>query len=349
MAEITYLLGAGASCGALPIVNDMEGKIGEAIEWFSTTHTNLYPRFIINNGVRFKNSEIIKEEEEFNRIVADLTWLKEICNTSKNFSVDTYARKLDIAGKQDEYIKLKNVLSFYFTLEQRRNLPDVRYDNFWASILKSRKEFPNNIKIVSWNYDFQLELTYSDFFDHDSLKVSREVLNVSSQETELTQFGDPNKFGIFKLNGSATFNTNSIENRDINYLIDDFKKSPIEDFIPRLIEAYYSLCNKPRIYKNHLTFAWEHQTDNHFFNHLKESISNTEILVVIGYSFPFFNRDIDKLIFKECMYTRLKKVYFQAPDAEDLRERFLAINNRIDPDNLVLRKDIKQFTLPNEL
>ena len=98
-----------------------------------------------------------------------------------------------------------------------------------------------------------------------------------------------------------------------------------------------------------MSFAWEHQTESPFFNHLKAAVKNTEILVVIGYSFPFFNRDIDKLILKEFMGSSLKKVYFQAPDAEDLRERFLAINDRIDPTNLVLRKDIKQFTLPNEL
>jgi hypothetical protein len=49
------------------------------------------------------------------------------------------------------------------------------------------------------------------------------------------------------------------------------------------------------------------------------------------------------------MGNSLKKVYFQAPDAEDLRERFLAINDKLDPNNLILRKDIKQFTLPNEL
>ncbi|MEO8885976.1 MAG: hypothetical protein ABI367_07925, partial [Mucilaginibacter sp.] len=191
--------------------------------------------------------------------------------------------------------------------------------------------------------------TYSDFLDHDSLKVARETFNICSQETEVTQFRDPSKFGIFKLNCSATFNSNTFSNRDTSYLIDNFKTSEIEEFVPQLIGAYDKLCTNPRIYKNHLSFAWEHQTDNPFFNHLKESICNTEILVVIGYSFPFFNRDIDKLILNKFVGNNLKKVYFQAPDAEDLRERFLAINDSIHPSDLVLRKDIKQFTLPNEL
>ncbi|HEY5327110.1 MAG TPA: hypothetical protein VIJ27_08920 [Mucilaginibacter sp.] len=343
MAEITYLLGAGASYNALPVVDEMYKKIGEAIKWFRLEYNKAF-LFSVDGKI-----VIPKGHEKIQNVVSDLEWLQGICDTSRNFSVDTFARKLDLSGKREDYIKLKNILSLYFTLEQRRNLPDVRYDNFWASILKSRTEFPNNVKIISWNYDFQLELTYQDFFGHDSLKVAREALNVTSQETDFVDLPDPDKFGVFKLNGSATFNTNSIENRDTNYLIDKFKTSSIGDFIKGLVETYEKLCTTPRVNKNHLTFAWEHRIDNPFYKHLKESIKNTEILVTIGYSFPFFNRDIDKLILKDLMGKNLKKVYFQAPDAEDLRERFLAINDRIDPMNLVLRKDLKQFTLPNEL
>ena len=51
---------------------------------------------------------------------------------------------------------------------------------------------------------------------------------------------------------------------------------------------------------NLLTFAWESQNHQRFSNSLelsKEIIKGSEILVVIGYSFPFFNREIDKEIF----------------------------------------------------
>jgi hypothetical protein len=344
MAEITYLLGAGASYHCLPIVSEMRNKIGGAIKWFREEYNKAF-LFSIDGKI------VVPEgHEKIQNIISDLEWLQRICDTSRNFSVDTYARKLDLSGNTNDYIKLKNILSFYFTLEQKRNPPDVRYDNFWASILKSRQKFPNNIKILSWNYDFQLELTYADFLAYDSLKIARETLNISSQETEFIHLPDPGKFGIFKLNGSATFNTNSMENRDTTYFVDKFKTSSTSDFIISLTEAYEKLCSTPRVHINHLTFAWEHQTDNLFYRHLKESICNTEILVVIGYSFPFFNRDIDKLILKDFMGESLKKVYFQAPevDVEDIKERFLAINDRADL-QLVLRKDIKQFTLPNEL
>ena len=319
MAEITYLLGAGASYNALPVVDEMYQRIGDAKNWFNIAFRTIYPG-IDHNGEYNEPPEY----EKLKKIISDLEWLKEICNTSKNFSVDTFARKLNLSGKVKEYEKLKNILSFFFTIEQKRNPPDVRYDNFWASILKHKSRFPDNIKIISWNYDFQLELTYTDFLGIDSLKQARETLNIYSQETLERDFNDPKIFGIFKLNGSATYN-NSTE-RGLNYLIDEFKESKIDSFINDVVEKYERMFKKSFFYKNHLTFAWEHQTNN-----------------------PFFNRDIDKLILNEFMGDKLKKVYFQAPDAEDLRERFLAINNTIDPDHLVLRKDIKQFTLPNEL
>jgi hypothetical protein len=341
MRQITYLLGAGASYQCLPVVDEMHDRIGAAMGWFIAQFNKAYPSFS-QNGEIFRP----KEYEKLDKINSDLAWLMNICNTKKNFSVDTFARKLKMSGKIDEYEKLKNILSFYFIIEQKRNLPDVRYDNFWASILKSKLEFPDNIKIISWNYDFQLELTYQGFLGTDSLQTARKTLNVSSLES--FSFGEPDCFGIFKLNGSATFSSESVKKP--NYWVDNFNDIEIDEFIKSVIESYERLQNNSMIsnISNHLSFAWEHQDKEPFYAHLKKAIGDTEILVVIGYSFPFFNRDIDKLILKDFMGDRLRKVYFQAPDAEDLRERFLAINND-ESIQLVLRKDIKQFTLPNEL
>jgi hypothetical protein len=95
-----------------------------------------------------------------------------------------------------------------------------------------------------------------------------------------------------------------------------------------------------------LELSWEHNRNSGYYKALKKSIDSTEILVVIGYSFPFFNREIDRLLLKESM-PNLKKVYFQAPDCEILKERFLAI--RDDISDLVLRRDKDQFVFPNEL
>jgi hypothetical protein len=74
---------------------------------------------------------------------------------------------------------------------------------------------------------------------------------------------------------------------------------------------------------------------------------NTEILVIIGYSFPFFNREVDRQILNSML--KLEKVYIQAPDATDLAERFEAVRDQIDPPKVIPYKEVGQFLLPNEL
>jgi hypothetical protein len=46
----------------------------------------------------------------------------------------------------------------------------------------------------------------------------------------------------------------------------------------------------------------------------KEILSETEILVIIGYSFPSFNWSVDQEIFRNIK--KLEKVYYQAPENE---------------------------------
>ena len=129
-----------------------------------------------------------------------------------------------------------------------------------------------------------------------------------------------------------------------SYVVDKFKTENIKDFYKELTNIYHKFYLKNNElkdnFKNHLSFAWEHDTNSSFYKQLKNAVSDTEILVVIGYSFPFFNRKIDKLILEDFMGNSLRKVYFQATDAENLKERFLSINNKIKDVELVLRKDI---------
>src|SRR5262249_29056745 len=71
------------------------------------------------------------------------------------------------------------------------------------------------------------------------------------------------------------------------------------------------MADKTNNYQIH--FAWEkigyHET---LLKHVRSMIAGTTILVVVGYSFPFFNREIDKLIFEQLKDGGLfRKIYFQ--------------------------------------
>lgn len=75
----------------------------------------------------------------------------------------------------------------------------------------------------------------------------------------------------------------------------------------------------------HFNFAWEN--DSRYFHKYSGHAKNietaemiaaeTEILVVIGYSFPVFNREIDVLIFNRMR--NLKKVYIQDKNPDRIK------------------------------
>ena len=170
---------------------------------------------------------------------------------------------------------------------------------------------------------------------------------------------ETDEFGIFKLNGSAKALKKDHHRAYTNYLIENFDLPNNEDDESRskLFDKFLSIANVVKIdnmktmdenLTTAISFAWEHRTNHDYYAKIHDSIIDTKILVVIGYSFPFFNRKIDKLIINDYM-PHLEKVYFQAPDAENLKERFLAITDRIQSHNLILRRDENQFTFPNEL
>jgi hypothetical protein len=78
-----------------------------------------------------------------------------------------------------------------------------------------------------------------------------------------------------------------------------------------------------------------------------EGTKFTNVLVVIGYSFPFFNREIDRKIIKAM--SKIHKVYFQSKEPDALVERFQAIIPGIKTEALKPITDVEQFLLPNEL
>ena len=75
---------------------------------------------------------------------------------------------------------------------------------------------------------------------------------------------------------------------------------------------------------------------------------HTEILVICGYSFPGFNKDIDDIIINSMQ--KLKRVYFQNPNPESIQERFMDLCRYLSNDELsripYLVNDVSSFTVP---
>jgi len=336
MKKIVYLFGAGASKGALPIVNEIPQRL---LSFIGVLKLDMK---IFEEEAKIKTINKSKKEV-YNTLIQDLNWLS--VESSKHASIDTFAKKLYIKYQSDELKRLKLSLSVFFIWEQLVNKPDKRYDAFYASIIsRGISTLPTNIKVLSWNYDYQFELSYSEFSDDYDINRNQSLLNIISKYDKHTN--PPNSFEIFKINGTTDLNNND-RYQKVSY-ISNFRGEYTKEVLESLITKYgLARFTENQLFST-LSFSWEGDNEeNNVIDRAIKSTKDAEVLVVIGYSFPFFNREVDRKIINEMV--NLKKVYFQAPDAEILMERFEAISNRSSAIKLVPKHDVGQFFLPNEL
>lgn len=358
MQKITYFIGAGASAKALPVMKGMNKRFEIFLRYVESLNRN---KFVDNK------TEVLGElNETFFAI-------------KRHASPDTYARKLFLRQKEEDDIlllHLKYFLSIYFVWEQsfivdgtvpnigidewerdKQASLDDRYDVFYANMLK-RKElnFLDGVNIISWNYDYQFELAFEEY---DTFSDSYEKLGI---------FPDPSypegkdKVNLIKLNGTGGL----IVSRDYPQQNEDSFYSRLNEkavykernkiSIDEMIDIYSRWIKEMDIkFRPFLNFAWEdNYISNRAIEYAKNIILKTDILIVIGYSFPLFNRDVDTQIFSDTR--NIKKVYLQDPsdNIDELRERFDNVLNIDIPaynlhpknGNIIHKKGVEQFYIP---
>lgn len=338
MQKITYLFGAGASCNALPLVKEIEMSMINLKLTLASSDLKL------SSEEKFRQDSTNTKQEVLDFFIRDLIWLIE--KAGHHASIDTFAKKLYLKKQSSELLRLKATFSAYLILIQCMKVADNRYDSFYASILSdSWIKFPENIRILSWNYDLQFEKSFSEYSDDDQVIQNQIHLNVISKFSNFVS--NINRFTIFKLNGSSTMIGNDEQHKSLH---NSFSNTLTREFLEKVIRNYDLVKSEDSQYKSGLSFAWENHSDskeNSVLNLAKNATFDTSVLIVIGYSFPYFNREIDKSFLSNMK--NLKKVYFQSPDAENIRERFLTIMPELKEKELILKNDVNQFLLPNEL
>lgn len=336
MNKVTYIIGAGASAEALPLVkSNPDFKIEGLPDAFRRV------------GDQLENENIKAEfKETVSNLKKDLYWLagkSELFNT-----VDTFAKYCYLQEK-DNLILIKKILAIYFTIDQIINKKlDNRYLVFLTTILENSYQFPGAVKILNWNYDSQIQLT-SYLFKKEGLSFG--TSNSFNQSDPLIpyypnigMFPPPSAsnykdYSLVHLNGIAGYFQNS-NNVVYNTILEN---DTIEDFLD--ISLKYIQQNS-----NLLTFAWESSSHQRISKSLeigKEIIKDSEILVIIGYSFPFFNREIDMEIIKILSQNGLKKIYYQDKfrKGDFLRGQF-GLKDSIEIINV---DKVDQLFIPSEL
>lgn len=339
MDNITYLFGAGASFNALPVVDQMPRRMAKLIE---------YLKFEMN-GTNSNEKISLSPNDDILEFASDLDWLTKFA--AKHASVDTFAKKLTLTNKEDELFMLKNVLSAFLLIEQFKNSVDDRYDSFFASLLESKFKMPKNIKIISWNYDMQLEMAFQVYSGDSTIYEAQRTLGIYSKYAD-NYFAKQSSenFAVFKINGSSMLYSNNYAKNLYTYC--DSKHKQSTEAIFQICKNYCNFKKQQSNYIHGLSFAWEREYQSNqddIISIAKTHVNQSNILVVIGYSFPFFNREIDRLLFDFRGMPNLNKVYFQAPNASEIIEKFHSIREDISEENLISKNGCEQFYLPNEL
>lgn len=373
MSKIVYLLGAGASCGdrardkngnitkqkvygdvdavgvrnikaecvgiteGLPLVVEIPGRLAYIIEKIkgcpcSMNISNLaLPLGFIDGGVKFDTAKEM--------LIKDLEWLRAA--SENHATIDTFAKKLYLKGQLREFAKVENLLSIFFIIEQIINKKDGRYDTFLASVLDLNLNIDDRITILTWNYDSQFELAYKEYGEEKDADRIRKKLGIA----DLKDISYETRNQIFKLNGTANF----MQRIDLNQYqeLDD-------ELLLTLLDAYIQGVNVSAS-NSRISFAWDNKQyiSKNFEEALQKAIQDAEVLVVIGYTFPFFNRIIDRKVFN--YMTNLKKIYIQDPNAEQIISsldslysiQHTAITHVNDKVKTI--KSTSQFYLPPEL
>lgn len=344
MSKVVYLLGAGASYGkrkdsdnltlddvslieeGLPVVNEINDEIEYIIGIIDSVDLNDG-----NYKLKGQKCEVGDLKKE---LIKGFEWL--LNESSRHATIDTFAKKLYLKNDIDNYGRLKFLLSSFFILEQKMHPYDKRYDTFLANILNKDLALPNDIFLMTWNYDVQLDMAYREY-NEVGLPM------VAPPETRRIDINSR----VFKINGSANYYGQSHQDTLV------FSRTNLSVLI-NLILVQLSFATKEGFYNSGTTdllFAWEKNKFDEISKLLYDKISDAEVLVIIGYTFPFFNREIDREVFSHM--PNLERIYVQDPNAEKVKISLKSIlptekiSSLLHDEDLIF--DTSNFFLPPEL
>lgn len=348
---VVYLLGAGASADCIPVVNQFNKTFFSIVKL----------RLIDNDQTRRPNNG---ESDLRNGFVTYSTFLKP------HPTVDILAKKYFLQNKKTELLNLKKWVTVFINFLEYSRPPDERYTKFLASLLKLNQDgeltLPDYVKIISWNYDSQWELAYADFIpEHErNLQHIQRILHIYPN-LDYTIPKDEKVFSITRLNGSAAltmvqdkaltslFGPNLINyekqknqlkskvwyiNKNVLQILDDYEKLFRKEINTQKV-GEKTRCN--------LSYAWEDSEEaKNARGIVFQYAPNVKKLIVIGYSFPYVNRDYDLSILSSM--ENLDELVIQDSGMTD--ERFNLVKSQLQKarPRCTFRhiKDTSEFLMP---
>jgi hypothetical protein len=282
--RITYLFGAGASIGNGKLLSDDKPTGIPIVEKFNDDIK------IFLDDLKSRTLMVPDEEEQaqFSKFKDQLN--KTFLKFEGMYSFDTYAKSLFEKGEVKELVNLKLLLKAYLVYRQFICEPDPRYDLLFATLINARR-LPPYVNFLSWNYDTQVELSLSKFSGLDQGKFL-DFVQLGFKPTAYY------KSSLLKLNGTVSIKKdfNKFEYCELQ------DKPKYEDLLSNTISeiAEFYLKDDRSYHNPKMYFSWENKGRfEEVLEYSKEIVNKTDILIVIGYSFPTLNRREDKLILNQ--------------------------------------------------
>lgn len=154
--NVIYLLGAGASAQKWFKINNI--KYPEIPE---IPLANTFDKTIDNHLLGMFHNLFWKKKEFNDNYKNKLIEFSDFI--SKHNTIDESMRKLYLNHEITKFNQYKNLIDLVFYLiESVRCNYDSRYAQFLLTLVNNKFQLPDNIKILSWNYDNQFEHAESD-------------------------------------------------------------------------------------------------------------------------------------------------------------------------------------------
>ena len=324
--SLVYYIGAGASMKSLPLAKDTPSRMRDLAKKLSNGD------FGLDSHHKFLLDGLCGE-------------MKELAGRATP-SIDVLAHRYYLQGNDFELRRLKATLSGFFLLEQSRQPSDHRYVDFFAQLAGKddigRLLMPTDIRVVSWNYDMQFEKSFAEFIpdmNPGEKRNSAEMLQIVPTGVESNEHY-AGIFSIFKLNGTAGARDSHgmlIKSYDpvIFGQLDGF--SGLLSLTLHFFEKVTRGDDEP-----YLRFAWEDDDRRDNVLKLIERFSPVSTVVVIGYSFPLFNRGLDRMAFE---LLSPNEVFLQVAGDTSVKDRLVGIG--VTSEKIRVVNDTDQFHIPN--
>jgi hypothetical protein len=342
--NITYLLGAGASAKACPILR-AQGETMIALA-----------KMFLDPEITEQNFKIMNSGDPGVVIMHDMLRFGQY--SLKYGTIDTYAKKLYFSDDYEHDLdRLKLSVSVFFTIweSMKSDYPikskyeniDSRYISLLASVLeKTSKRVPklkDNIKFITWNYDLQLERAFKSFcMDHFTWdEVSKYLIFKPSLSQSIS-------LDVCHLNGyNGYYFTAPKSDKQIKE-VDTIDRNLQDKDLPAILKEIDFIVESQRrdqlSFSEHINYAWEsNQLAQVTRNEAANILSKTDTLIIVGYSFPPFNKEIDKQLFVH-LQGRKTRIFYQDPNAS--KDYLSTLIKGLNTEIICLTDKLDQFLLP---